>query len=208
MRLLFFLLILANLIFFVWTQGYLGAPEDGHEPLRLEQQLHAEKLRVLQLAQAPAAKRDEIACRVIGGLKTAEAEALKAALAAAGGEAKVFPLPEPALYLVVIADLANKTAADKKVAELIRFGIEGHKSIALEGGRHEIVLGTFPTEPAAREFFQGLAKRGIRSARVDSREQPATKARVETRAQAPVLLQQLPQLIAPYADATVGDCSQ
>jgi hypothetical protein len=41
---------------------------------------------------------------------------------------------------------------------------------------------------------------------VDSREQPAPKVRVEARGPAQELLRQLPQLIAPYADATVGDC--
>jgi hypothetical protein len=56
-------------------------------------------------------------------------------------------------------------------------------------------------------MLQGLVKRGIKSARIDSREQPAQKARVEARGPAAELLRQLPQLIAPYADATIGECS-
>jgi hypothetical protein len=207
MRLFFFLLVLANLLFFAWTQGYFGASDDGHEPERLTQQLHAEKLRLVPDVRAPAAKKDGLACRVISGLNVADAGALKAAVEAAGGEAKILPLAEPALYLVVIADLPNKAAADKKAAELTRLGVEGLSSVALEGGRHEIILGNFRVEAAAREFLQGLVKRGIKSARLDKREQPALRAQVQTRAPAATLLPQLPTLIAPYADATVGECA-
>ena len=144
---------------------------------------------------------------MISGLATADAETLKTAVGTAGGEAKVFPLAEPTLHLVVITDLANKALADRKAAELTRFGIQEQSMVALEDGRQEIVLGRFDTETAAASFLQGLTKRGIKSARVDSREQPALKARVEARAPASMLLQQLPKLIAPYADAVVGECA-
>lgn len=205
-RLFFFLLVLANLVFFVWTQGYLGAADDGHEPQRLSQQLHAEKLRITRDAQASAAKPVELACRVINGLKPVEADTLKAAVEAAGGEAKVLPLAEATRHLVLIADLANKAAADKKSAELTRFGVEGHSAVALEEGRYEVVLGSFDNEAAARSLLQGLIKRGVKSARVDAREPPPLKARVEARAEAAILLPQLPKLIAPFADATIGEC--
>jgi hypothetical protein len=208
-RLFFFLLVLANLLFYAWTQGHFGATDDSHEPQRVAQQLNAEKLRILRNAQAPAptAKRDETSCRVVSGLNVADAETLKVAVEAAGGETNILPLAEPTLHLVVITGLAGKAAADKKAAELTRFGVEGHRIVALEGDRHEIILGSFSTEIAAREFLQGLAKRGIRSARLDARQQPTLKARAEIRAPASTLQQQLPKLIAPYADATIGECA-
>lgn len=199
--------MLVNLVFFVWAQGYFGAADDGHEPQRLNQQLHADKLRIVRDAPAPAAQPAELACRLINGLKLAEAETLKAAVEAAGGEAKILPLAEPPRHVVVIADLANKAAADKKSAELTRFGIEGHSIVALDDGRHEVVFGSFDTEAAARSLLQGLIKRGVKSARLDAREQPAVGARVEARAVAAILLPQLPKLIAPFADATIGDCA-
>lgn len=207
-RLIFFLLVLANLVVFAWTQGYFGGTDDSREPQRLEQQLHPEKLRIARIVQGAPATREEPACRVISGLTLAHAEALKAAVAAVGAEAKVMPQDEPALHLVLIADLANKAAADKKLAELARLGIEGHRLVALGGDRYEIVLGSFPAEATARELLLGLNKKGIKSAKTDKREQPALKARVETRGAAATLLQQLPKLIAPYAEATLGDCAQ
>ena len=207
-RPIFFLLVLSNLVVFVWTQGYFGGTDDGREPQKLDQQLHPEKLRIVRMVQTAPASKEEAACRVVNGLSVANAETLRTAVAAAGAEARVLPQDEPALHLVLIADLANKAAADKKLAELARLGIEGHKLIALEGGRHEIVLGSFTSDAAARELLQALNKKGIKSAKTDKREQPAVRARVETRGTAAILLQQLPKLIAPYAEATLGDCPQ
>lgn len=207
MRLLFFLLVLANLVFFAWTQGYLGTTNEDREPQRMANQLQADKLRIVRDVRAPAVKKDDPACRLINGLTTADAEALKAAVAAIGGEAKILPVAEPVLHLVLIADLPNKAAADKKTAELTRFAVAEQKLVALEGGRYEIILGSFPTEPGAREFLQGLVKRGIKSARVANRDQPPSKARVEARAAASTLLQQLPTLIGPFAEATIGECA-
>jgi len=207
-RLFFFLLVFANLLFFAWAKGYFGAVDENREPQRLAGQLQADKLRVVRNIQVPAAKKPDLACRIINGLNLAEAESLKAAMKTGGGEANILPPVSAApRYLVVITDLANKVAAEKKAAELTRFGVTEQNSVELDGGRYEIVLGSFPAEAAARESLQGLVKRGIKSARVDNREQPAQKVRVEARGPAEELLRQLPQLIAPYADATIGDCS-
>lgn len=206
-RLVFFLLVLFNLVFFAWTQGYFGATDDGHEPLRLAQQLHPEKLRIATVVPTRSVPKDEKVCRVVVGLGMADAGGLKTAIEAAGGEARILPQAEPAVYLVVIAELAGKAAAEKKVAELSRLGVKEFSTAALENGRHEIILGRFPDALAAREFLQGLAKRGIKSGRVESREQPPVKARVEARAPESVLLQQLPKLVAPLADATIGECA-
>jgi hypothetical protein len=112
------------------------------------------------------------------------------------------------VHLVAIIELPGKAAADKKAAELVRFGVTEQKQVALPDGRYEIVLGSFQTEAAASGLLQSLVKRGIKSARVVGREQPAPKVRVEARAPAPLLLQQLPQLIAPYADATLAECEK
>jgi hypothetical protein len=205
-RLFFFLLVFANLLFFAWAQGYFGQIDDNREPQRIAGQLQAEKLRIVPNITAAGTKKQDPACRVINGLNPTEAENLKSAMKAGGGEATILPLAEPKPHLVIISDLANKVAAEKKMAELARFGVAEQTAVELEGGRYEIVLGSFPTESSARELLQGLVKRGIKSARVDSREQPAPKVRVEARGPAQELLRQLPQLIAPYADATVGDC--
>lgn len=208
MRSFFFLLVFANLLFFAWAQGYFGAADENREPERLNQQLQADKLRVVRDAAVSTAKAADLACRIINGLAMANAEALKSAMQGVGGEAKILPLGEQQQFLVVITELANQAAAERKAAELVRFGVTEQTTVPLDGGRFEIVLGRFPAETAAREFLQGLMKRGIKSARVEAREQPALKASVEARAPAAILLQQLPLLIAPYADATLAECGK
>lgn len=207
MRLFFFLLVFANLVFFAWTQGHFGAIDESREPERLAQQLQAEKLRILPTVQVPAVKTEARACQIIHGLSMAEAEALKSAPAATGTELKILPPAEPKIHLVAIFDLANQAVAERKAAELSRFGITEQKTVALADGRHEIILGSFETDAAANEFLQGLTKRGIKSARVDRRDQAPPKIRVEARAPASTLLRQLPQLIAPHADATLAECA-
>ena len=57
-RLFFFLLVFANLIFFAWAQGHFGQVDDNREPQRLASQLQADKLRIVRGAQAPEAKKE------------------------------------------------------------------------------------------------------------------------------------------------------
>lgn len=206
LRISFYLLVFANLVFYAWSQGHFGAVDENREPQRLTQELQAEKLRLLPRSAAPAARTGEPTCRLVSGLVMADAEALKSAMVAAKLDAQIQPLPEPRVHLVVIADLGNKAVAEKKAAELTRLGITNQETVTLEDGRNEIVLGRFADEAAARELLSALAKRGLKSARVDSRDQPPLKASVEARGPASGLLQQLPLLIAPYAGATVGKC--
>ncbi|MBS3936389.1 MAG: hypothetical protein KGZ43_09465 [Sulfuritalea sp.] len=48
MRIAFLVLLLANLVLFVWGQGHLGTQGAGREPERMAQQLAPEKLRIVQ----------------------------------------------------------------------------------------------------------------------------------------------------------------
>jgi len=78
MRVAFFLLVLANLCFFAWAQGYFGGREEGREPQRLKEQIQPEKMKVVVTGQpvvappapsAPTAQQQ--ACRRIDGLAAA-----------------------------------------------------------------------------------------------------------------------------------------
>lgn len=208
MRALFFLLILGNLIFFAWTEGYLGTADAGREPQRQLQQLQPEKLRVVRADQSAATtKTASGTCRKVGSLTLAEAEALKTAMEAAQWDVRLIAIKEPGEHLVVIPDLASKALADKKAGELRLLGVEGFTDVALADGRHEIVLGRFDSVAAASGALQALAAKNVKSARVDSREPPVLNASVEARAPAETLVSRLPELIAPYANAAVGECA-
>ena len=208
LRLSFFLLVFANLAFFAWVQGYFGATDANREPERLQQQLQPEKLRLVAAPGGAKAVAEATACRGIGGLSMVNAEALKATALAAGNDAQLVPVLEPKAHLVLIAELANLVAAEKKAAELRRLGVTQQEIVATDGERREIVLGRFTADAAARDFLAELVKRGVKSARVEGRDQPPQKARVELRGPADRLLQQLPALIGPYADAAMTECSR
>lgn len=57
MRTLVFLLVLVNLVFFSWAQGYFGAPVNP-DALRMEQQLSPERLVVIGRGEMPAVKEE------------------------------------------------------------------------------------------------------------------------------------------------------
>lgn len=163
LRTVFFLLILVNLVFFTWTQGYWGTFVAGHEPQRLGQQLNAEKLKV-----APGKSIGD--CRLIDGLNETSAQALKKAVENLGWKASLVAKKEAYHYLVLIPELANQAAAEKKSGELGRLGIVDIKVVELENQRHEIHLAEFKDEQGARDYLLGLSKKGVVSARQERRE--------------------------------------
>ncbi len=211
-RTLFFLLVFVNLLVYVWTQGYLGGNTEGREPQRLTQQFNADKIGIVRApttAEAPPAKKEDAACRSIAGLSTADAATLVKAVTAAGWQGTTVAETPPARHLVVIADLANKAAADKKATELRQLGVADFQIVGLDSGKQEIVLGSFDADAAAKDFLAGLTKKGIKSARAEAREQAATRARVDIHAPAEVLAKRLPELTSAYViggGASVGDC--
>ena len=100
MRAFVFVLILANLLFLAWTQGFLGSPS-GPDALRLKQQLLADRVTIVSrdtppggLAAAEKAapavdKKAASACLRVGDLKLADAARFEAALAGKSPDFKV-----------------------------------------------------------------------------------------------------------------------
>lgn len=205
MRVAFFLLVLANLVFFAWAQGYFGGQDPGREPQRLAEQLHADKMKVT-VAEKPAAPPPP-ACRSVDGLTAAEAEQLQKALGGNGGElvASLRPGAETPAWWVSINSLATQALADKKAGELKLLGVTDFHVIQTEGGSFALSLGVFDHEAAAEEFLQSLARKGVKSARIEARPRPPL-ARVEVRGAAAALDKRLPGLLAALPAARVADC--
>ncbi|MDD5250151.1 MAG: SPOR domain-containing protein [Rhodocyclaceae bacterium] len=202
MRIAFFLLVLANLLFFVWGGGYFGAQEEGREPQRLQNQLHPEKMKV---TLAPPAAAPPQACRRIERLAAKDAEALQQALQGAGLTAVLLPMDEQT-YWVNIPALASKAAADKKLAELKLLGITDFHVMPGEGGSFVISLGVFRDQAGATQLLQGLAQKGVKSARLDTRTTPAATVRLEVRGGADLIAKRLPELLAATPAATAVEC--
>lgn len=210
---LFFLLVLANLVAFAWTQGYFGNRDEGREPGRLADQLHPEKIVIAQAGKEPAAPPPPpTACKAVSGLPVAEVETVRALLEsrAEGAEAlgvAVKPEGESQVFTVAIVGLTGKAAAEKKAGELRTLGISEFKSgESTRLGGWTIVFGVFDNEAAAGNALAALNKKGVKSARIEAGEKRAAAARLEVRGPADLVAKRLSVALAGIAGTTVGDC--
>lgn len=207
MRALIFLLVLGNLLFLAWAQGYLGG-SGSPDAVRLEQQLQPERLRIVGRGEppapesgqeAPAAAPEKTAektaervaepgesavCLQWGGLVPADAERVERLLAEKFAAFKTATLRSPASghasYWVYIPPLANKQEAEKKAGELKRLSVPEYFIVQDAGPqRLAISLGIFSTEAAARERLDALRAKGVRSARVGERNGEPARAALE-----------------------------
>lgn len=210
-RTFFFLLLLVNLLVLVWTQGYLGPLSNGREPGRLTNQLAPEKLRIVGTSESTgnAASTAE-ACRLISGLVPGDIQRLVAQVKEKQPDLAlaVKPNPNPKnVYWVMIPPLPNRSAADRKMAELKKRDIAS-ASLVLEAGsdQYAISLGVYLTESAANDYLRELAKRDVRSAKLQARENPLDKVFLEMRGPVAPLLKQVAELLEGQVSAKVADC--
>lgn len=208
MRLTFFLLVLANLAFYVWSAGYLGTTMDGHEPERLGQQLAPEKIAIGEpaLARPAAAAVPEIACRLVGGAAADALAALEGRLAAET-DLTVSRRTEPAdiQYRVLIPSLPSRAVAEKKLGEVLALGVADAAASADEASGPFIVsLGIFSTEKAATDRLAQVGKNGVRSAKVAVRERSPARLLLEVRGAG--VQDRLATLLATQPGVTLADC--
>lgn len=203
MRLAFLVLVLLNLGFYVWSAGFLTGPPSGHEPERLQQQIDANKVRVIEPLASP-----KVACKMLSGLSLAEAKVVEETLR--GGSdvgITVKPVEEAPAWWVVVPELASKDAAEKKLAEVRKLGAKDSKVVADDkAGPFIVALGVFSSEAGAAEQLDALGKKGVRSARLEERRPSPQKARIEIRA-GTALLDALPKALAAYPAASLADCA-
>lgn len=195
MRALVFLLILANLLFLAWVQGYFGSSSDP-DSFRLQQQLLADQITVVARDEAPAetAKAEQpikteektVAeqCLLLADLPLADSDRVDKLLA------EKWPLLKAqrttseggASYWVYIPALASKQEADNKVAELKKLRVPEF-FIVTESGPYKwaISLGLFSSKEAAAARLDALRGQGVKSARVGERNAKPAIAQLEIR---------------------------
>ncbi|KFB72408.1 MAG: SPOR domain-containing protein [Candidatus Accumulibacter phosphatis] len=182
MRLAVFLLILANLLFFVWARGYLGTPASP-DARRLEQQLLADQVRVLargepprpasREAEAVPESKDAASCQLWSELASAEADQIERLLGEQFADFKATrrTVAENSGYWVFVPPLANKEEVSKKTAELQQLGIQDYFVVQASGPNQlAISLGTYRTEEAANAGLATLQAKGVKSARMAERK--------------------------------------
>jgi len=195
MRIAVFLLLLANLLLFAWTQGYLGASANP-DARRLAQQLLPERVRIVSRGEPPPAanKKAEVekvvekvvdsapgnaadkppveSCQLWSKLAISDAEQVERLLAErfSAFRAKRRSASEITGYWVFIPPLASREEANRKVAELQELGVKDYFIVPSNGSSPLAVsLGTYRGEEAAMTRLEALRAKGVRSARVGER---------------------------------------
>lgn len=187
MRALIFLLVLLNLLFFAWTQGYFGTP-DNPDAARLQQQLLADRLTVVARGEPPAEspapvstgktpeKKKVDSCLLWSDVPIDASDRFEYLLAENFPTFKTTRIKAPAstngagTYWVFIPSLPSKAAADKKAGELKGFGITDFFIVQDTGPNNlAISLGIFSSEQAAKQQLEMLKTKGVKSARVGER---------------------------------------
>jgi hypothetical protein len=176
LRLTVLLLLLANGVFFAWSQGLLLSwgigPAQQAEPQRLRQQIHPELVRILppdelrrleqQVTQGPRPAE----CLASTALDEGQVGPLRTALETwPAGSWSLEAVAEPPRWILYMGKYAGVEQVARKRAELRQLGIsfEAPASRELEPG---LSLGSFGSERAAQQQLQSLVDRGVRTARV------------------------------------------
>ncbi len=167
-------LLLANLAFFAWTQGWLdsvvGIRSIGdREPERLLRQVHPELIRILPPPQAAAVKAP--ACLEAGPFTATELAAAEAALRAAWPSAPALAWASvktdlPGAWIVYMGKFPNLEAMTRKQEELVRRNLPFEavtSPAALEPG---LSLGRFDDRARASRALEQFTQQGIRTARL------------------------------------------
>lgn len=175
LRLAVLLLILANGVYYAWSQGLLlqwgYGPVQQAEPQRVAQQIRPEALRI---ARGDEARRIDNGlgngrapeCLQTGPLDDAVVAQLRPVLEAwPAGSWSLEPVLEPARWIIYMGKYPSADAVARKRAELRQIGVsfEPLSNPELEPG---LSLGGFSSQAEANQQLDALAQRGVRTARV------------------------------------------
>ncbi len=214
MRTLFFLLLLANVVFFAY--GRLGEVLFPGESQLLQQQINPQAIRLLpvaQLAKAAAVKREKtVACLEWGAFVGGEVGRADEALAplavlAPGAKLAQRRVEETATWWVFIPPQVSRQAATIKTAELKRLGIEDYFIVQEDPAvRFAISLGVFRTQEAARNRLEQLRSKGVRTAQVGARDTQVQKIWFQVRDVPEAVVAKLNDLRQGFPGSELKDC--
>jgi SPOR domain len=198
LRVLVFLLVLANLLFFVFAGGYIQRA-DNPDAGRFAQQLAAERVRIVGHGLTPPARgaaeprpvETEPApvppelCLLWGPLQASDADQLASTLAEklAGVRVERRAVPsERNGWWVMVPPLASKADADKKADELKDLGVKDLFIVHDAGpSQFAISLGVFSSEKGGQGRLSELKAKGVKSARLVPRPGKESQFTIEAR---------------------------
>ena len=175
MRLLFFILLLANAAafgYFTYHEQNVGSAKPSHPALNAEriQQVSPEQL-VLKTGPslAPASK---LSCWVWSGFKASELTQVRPSLNKLALGSKLSQATQEEFWLY-LPPLKNKKEAEKKLEELKSQNIHDGTLVEETGKWHfALSFGAYPTEDGATVRLNQLKEKGLSSAAILKRQAP------------------------------------
>ncbi len=214
LRALVVLLLIANLAFFGWTQGWLdgivGVSARGdREPERLANQVNADRIVILSAANAvlPAA---QLVCLEAGPFSPSEAAAAEGALqgiAPAGSWVNV-RTERPGTWVVYMGSYPDGETLRRKEDEIRRLRPDYEEVSLPREGQFGLSLGRFEDRALAERALIQVQQRGIRTARVVQASPPAVFHMLRIERADPTLAGQLASAKADALGKGFYDCAK
>lgn len=174
LRLAFFICLLANMMFFVYAQGYLGNADGNREPQRLDNQLAPDKLKLTNLLQADAPPAP--------GVAPPEAKPAAAASQAEPAVAKpvaaVTPEPKPAALLCRKLSAATETQLTQLQSKLKANFPKLQSSLLAPTGTasYWVHIPALASRSAAEKKVEELRRLGVSESHIMSEDSPHQNA--------------------------------
>ena len=215
MRTVFFILALANAIFFAYARQGAGAQANGDAKI-IGQQLNPEKIRLLTPEQVSALTRKPEPPKVatvclewgafVGGDAARAGQALDPL--ALGAKLTQRRQEDVSGFWVYIPPLASRQAATQKAGELKSLGVDEYFVVPDDPKwRNAISLGVFKTEEAAKAHLDALRAKGVKSATSGARETQLSKTYFQVREANSTVTAKLNELKQGFTGTEVRECA-
>jgi len=181
LRWLVLILLVANGVFYAWTQGWLDEvvglkASGGREPERLSRQVNTDAITVMP-ASPPAGGGGGTACLETAPLSEQELARAETALREAAVDEDQWrrqAITRPGSYIVYMGRFPEPDLMQRKQAELQRLRITFEPVQGLPELEPGLSLGRYDNEAAAEAALAQFSQRGVRTARVARLSAPAT----------------------------------
>jgi hypothetical protein len=224
-------LLLANLLFFTWTQGWLDGllgvrAHADREPERLARQFHPEIITIIAPGSAAAASEPASGpssgapgttasmaiapvCLEAGPFATGASVSAIATLQATVPASRWVEVKteRPGAWIVYMGRFANREALAKKEDELRRTRVSFEPVSTPAELEFGFSFGRFDQRAAAERSLEQLTQRGIRTARVVELQAPATLHTLRVEKAEPAIAAQLLALKADTLGRGFAPCA-
>lgn len=224
MKWLFYLLLLANVVFFAYTQLVAGNGD-----AQSAHQLNVDKIKLLKYGEVPAASAMKpvakletvittevakpVVCLEWGSFASEEQTRAQQALdkLQLGEKLGSRVVEEGTTYWVYIPPLKTKKDVDNKIGELKALGIGEYFPMQdTSPWRNAISLGVFKNEELARNYLAKIQAKGVKSAVIGERNRQVKRTLFQIRDAGGTLAIRLAELQRefPGSELKTVDCQQ